>query len=58
MSGSKVVLCPRCNVVFDEKAAEKYEADKKKALKEENPNIPRYVFNKNGAPRRNEEYQR
>ena len=57
MSG-KAVLCPRCNDVFDEKVAEKYEADKKKALEEEKPNIPRFVFDKSGAPRRNEEYRR
>lgn len=58
MSGSKEVLCPRCNDVLDEKAAEKFEANKKKALKEEKPNIPRFVFDKCGAPRQNEDYIR
>lgn len=51
VSESKAVLCPRCNVVFDEKAAENFEADKKKAQKEDKPIIPRFVFDKLGAPR-------
>lgn len=58
VSESKVLLCPRCNIVFDQKAAERSEADKKNAQKEENPVIPRFMFNKCGAPRRNEEYRR
>lgn len=55
VNGSKAVLCPRCNSMFNEKDAEKFEADKKKALKEETPNIPRFMIDKRGAPRRNEE---
>lgn len=47
----EAVLCPKCNVVFNEKVAEKYEVDKKKAPEEEKPNIPRFVFDKIGAPR-------
>lgn len=58
VSGLKAALCPRCNIVFDEKATEKYEAAKKKALKEEKPNIPRFMFDKSGAPHRNEKYIR
>lgn len=58
VSGSKAVLRLRCNVVFNEKSTKKYEAGKKKALEVEKPNIPRFVFDKSGAPRRNEEYKR
>lgn len=56
--GSNVILCPRCSVVFDEKAAERLEVDKNKALKEEKPVVPKFVFDKRGTPRRNEEYRR
>lgn len=58
VSGLKAVLCLRCNAVFYEKATEKFEAEKKKAQKEEKPIIPKFVFDKHGAPRRNEEYMR
>lgn len=56
VNGSKEILCPRCNIVFDEKAAERLEVDKKKAQREEKPIIPIFVFDKHRAPRRNEEY--
>lgn len=43
-------MCPRCNAVFDRKAAEQYEEAKKKA-------VPRFLFDSKGNPRRNSEYQ-
>ena len=58
VSGSKVVLCPRCNVVFDEKAAREYEDEKKKALEKGKSTVPRFLFDKQGVPRRNEEYRK
>lgn len=50
-------LCPKCSRVFNEKIAEKLEADNK-ALKEEKLVVPRFMFDKHGEPRQNEEYKR
>lgn len=52
VSGSEATLCPRCNAVFDKKAAEKYEEGKKKIV------VPRFVFESRGNPRQNEEHQK
>lgn len=57
VNGSKALLCPKCSAVFDGKIAERLEADNK-ALKEEKPIVPRFMFDKRGAPQRNEEYKR
>lgn len=56
-NGSKALLCPKCSVVFNEKTIEKLEANNK-ALKEEKPVSPQFVFNKHGTPRRNKDYGR
>lgn len=44
--------------MFNEKAAGRLESDKKKASEEEKLVVPRFVFDKRGAPRQNEEYRR
>lgn len=56
-NGSKALLCPKCNTVFDEKIAERLEADNK-VVKEEKPDVPRFVFDRHGTPQRNEDYRR
>lgn len=43
--------------MFDEKAVERLDFGKKKASKEEKLVVPRFVFDKHGAPCRNEEYR-
>lgn len=50
VTGSEAALCPRCNAVFDKKAAERYEEAKKKTA-------PRFLFDSKGNPRRNSEHQ-
>lgn len=57
VSMSKALLCPICSVVFDEKAAKRLDS-RKKALKDEKHVVPRFVFDKRGAPGRNKEYMR
>lgn len=57
VNGSKALLCPKCSAVFDEKTTKKLKADNK-ALKEEKLVVLRFVFDKHGEPRRNEEYRR
>ena len=44
-------------MVFDGEISERLEADNK-ALKEEKPVVPRFVFDKRGTPRQNKEYRR
>lgn len=58
VSGSKAIIYPKCSDVFDEKATERLEDDKNKASEEEKHVVPRFMFDKCGAPRRNEEYRR
>lgn len=55
--GSKALLCTKCSVVFYEKTSERLEADNK-TNKEEKLIVPRFVFDRHKAPRRNEEYRR
>lgn len=43
--------------MFDEKTAERLEVDNK-VVKEEKPAVPRFLFDRNGEPRRNEDYRR
>lgn len=50
VTGSEAALCPRCNVVFDKKAAKRYEDAKKKTA-------PRFLFDSKGNPRRNSQHQ-
>lgn len=50
VSGSEATLCPRCNVVFNKKAAERLEEGRKKV-------VPTFVFDSRGNPRQNKEHQ-
>ena len=49
VNGSKVLLCPKCSAVLDEKVAERLESGNK-ALEEEKPVVPIFVFEKCVAP--------
>lgn len=44
--------------MFDEKVAERLKSDKKKTSEEEKLVVPKFIFDKRGATRRNEEYKR
>ena len=53
---SEVMLCHRCSVVFDKKAAKKVENTQKAREKEnEKKSKPQYYFNKRGVPQRKEQ---
>lgn len=57
VSGSRALLCPKCSMVFDAKTTERLKSGNK-PLKEEKSVVPRFVFDKSGAPQRNKEYRR
>lgn len=53
---SKVMLYPRCSIVFDKKATKKFEKAKKVKEKENQKKVmPHYYFNKRRVPQRKEQ---